>query len=160
MSSIHVRASRGFGMAEALIALLISAIMLTGLLALHWQLYARHALAYQRFVVNFAVADLLQRWRLNLPAAAAYREGLQQVVPVSATDPCRLQPCSVNERARADVMNFALALQAELVSPQWQIKPCQHAPGECLWVSWQGYAVQDCSAHKRSIQPCLMVNTP
>ncbi|MDP1541334.1 MAG: hypothetical protein Q8L72_11880 [Moraxellaceae bacterium] len=159
MSAQKVDAQQGFGMAEALIALLLATFILTGLLALHWQLYARHAQAYQRFVVNFAVADLLQRWRLNMSADSDYRAHLQQPLSPQNIDSCRLQSCSAGARARADVIDFELALH-ELIHAQWQLKPCPHAPGDCLWVAWHGQLLDQCLAKLVVSQSCLVVNTP
>lgn len=150
---------QGMGLAEALIALMLASFILTGLLALHWQLYARHAQAYQRFVVNFAVADLMQRWRLNISADSVYRAHLQQPLQPTLSDPCRLQACSDAARARADIIDFELAL-AELIHPHWQLKPCPHAPGECLWVAWQGQLLNDCAEKSAAHNTCLVINTP
>jgi hypothetical protein len=159
MSAQKGGAQQGFGMAEALIALLLASFILTGLLALHWQLYARHAQAYQRFVVNFAVADLLQRWRLNMSADSDYRTHLQQPLSSQTSDSCRLQLCGAGARARADVIDFELALH-ELIDAQWRLYPCPHAPGSCLWVAWHGQVLDECMAKPVVSQRCLVVNTP
>lgn len=159
MSVQKAFSQQGMGLAEALIALMLASFILTGLLALHWQLYARHAQAYQRFVVNFAVADLMQRWRLNASADSAYRAHLQQPLRQQQSDPCRLRACSDLARARADIIDFELTL-AELTQPHWQLKPCPHMPGECLWVAWQGQLLNECLAQPTTSKTCLVVNTP
>jgi len=159
MSVQKAFSQHGMGLAEALIALMLASFILTGLLALHWQLYTRHAQAYQRFVVNFAVADLMQRWRLNASADSAYRAHLQQPLQRTLSDPCRLQACSDVARARADIIDFELAL-TELIHLHWQLRPCLHAPGECLWVAWHGQSLNECLAQPTTSKTCLVVNTP
>ncbi|WP_310625271.1 type IV pilus modification protein PilV [Limnohabitans sp.] len=106
----------GFALVEALVAMLVLAFGVLGLLWMH-----QHALVLQRQQLMRSVAagiadDLAERMQLNAPQRAMYARtwGTSASATASASHNCAATACNRSELAQWDVQQLQTALQTQL----------------------------------------------
>ncbi len=132
-------AAAGLGLPEALVALALLGVALSGLVAAQWQARGLQQDALQRQQALLMLADFSARRQLNPEAHAVYALSLTGAVPVvSSPDTCAVAACVPAERARADVHFLAGEMRRLLPQPAWRLEPCLDSPGQCLLLAWGG----------------------
>lgn len=131
----------GLGLPEALVALALLGVALSGLVAAQWQARGLQLEALQRQQALLVLADFTARQQLNPEGRDTYLAMLQAAMPAAQTpDPCAIQTCSPAARARADVLFMAGEMHRLLPAPSWRLEPCLDSPGQCLLLAWAGTA--------------------
>lgn len=134
-------AAAGLGLPEALVALTLLGVALSGLVAAQWQARGLQQSALQRQQALLMLADFTTRLQLNPEGRGAYAIALVGSVPVvAAPDPCAMAACAPDARARADVRFLAGEMRRLLPLPAWRLEPCLDSPGRCLLLAWAGTA--------------------
>lgn len=121
--------SRGFALIEALIALLILAFGMLGLLWMQQQALVSQRHQLMRSVAEEIAEDLSERMRLNAPQRASYTKSWGSSSASYGPD-CAATPCLRSELASWDLAQLQLSLQTLLpegdaavfaltTAPQW-----------------------------------------
>lgn len=103
----------GFVLIEALIALLILAFGMLGLLWIHQQALVSQRHQLMRSVAEGIADDLAERMRLNAPQRASYAKSWGNSSLSSGPD-CAATPCLRSELASWDLAQLQLSLQTQL----------------------------------------------
>ncbi len=136
---VAVMAARGLGLPEALVALALLGVALSGLLAAQWQARDLQADALQNQQALLMLSDFGQRMALNPAGHASYLAMLQAGLPATMLpDACARDACTPEARARADTGFLAGEARRLLPRPAWQLEACVDSPGHCLLLAWAG----------------------
>ena len=114
--SLHSHAQRGMGMVEVLVALLVLAVGLLGILSMQARGLQLNQLAYLQSQAMFSAQDIIERIRANQGAILSYDIGL-----ADSTDDTS-GPCSDASRcASTDMAAYDLH--------RWKTEPTRSLPG-------------------------------
>ena len=112
--SLHSHAQRGMGMVEVLVALLVLAIGLLGILSMQTRGLQLNQLAYFQSQAMFYANDIIERMRSNEGAILSYDIGLDDSTNGSA-GPCdAASSCVATEMAAYDLHRWKTELRASL----------------------------------------------
>ena len=103
---------RGIALLEALVALVILAFGILGLLWMHQQALAQQRQQLMRSVAMGVAEDLAERMRLNAPQHAMYAKAWGNAI--TATPDCAATPCSRQDLAAWDMQQLQQNLQSQL----------------------------------------------
>ncbi len=106
------RQAQGFTLIEVLVALLIAAIGLLGMAALHLSGLRSVETAYQRSLATLAANDLLERMRANADAVRAGNYASDYGAAATASTDCEATSCSGAQMAAFDLARWKASLGA------------------------------------------------
>jgi len=110
---MQLKHTQGFALVEALVALLVLAFGVFGLLWMHQQALAVQRQQLMRSVATGIADDLAERMRLNSPQRALYAKAWGSLNSSTGTD-CTATPCSRSELAQWDMQQLQQTLQDQL----------------------------------------------
>jgi type IV pilus assembly protein PilV len=126
---------RGYALFEALVALVILAFGLLGVLWLQQQALVAHRQQLMRSVAAGIVEDLAERMRLNAPQRAAYAKSWGGHASSPSPIDCAALPCLRSELAAWDLAQLHDNLDTQLPEGDAAVFPLTTAPG------WWGIVV-------------------
>lgn len=148
--------SRGFALIEALVALLILAFGLLGLLWMHQQAWVSHRQQIMRSVAASIAEDLAERMRLNAPQSANYAKGWGHINTSSASD-CVANPCVRSELAAWDLAQLQQTLQDQLPEGDATVFALTTLDGWGIVIAWRD-ASESYRTDARAGTPACPVN--
>jgi type IV pilus assembly protein PilV len=107
------KTSQGVALMEALVALLVLALGVLGMLWLHQQALAQQRLQLMRSVAMGIADDLAERMQLNASHLGMYAKTWSQAAPIATSD-CKAKACTRVELAAWDLQQLQEALQTQL----------------------------------------------
>lgn len=125
------RRQRGIALMEALVALLVLALGVLGVLWLHQQALMQQRQQLMRSVAAGLADDLAERMRLNASQASLYAKAWGNS-PRSTTVDCAASPCSTQDLAAWDMQQLLQTLPKQLPDGDVAIFALTGVPG------WQG----------------------
>jgi type IV pilus assembly protein PilV len=131
---MQLKACQGFALLEALVALVILAFGLLGLLWMHQQALSSQRQQLMRSVASGIAEDMTERMRLNAPQRAAYTRNWSSHTTSFGHD-CATTPCQRNELAAWDLAQLQHNLDTQLPAGDAAVFPLTTAPG------WWGIVV-------------------
>ncbi len=131
---MQLTAHRGLALLEALVALVILAFGLLGLLWMHQQALASQRQQLMRSVASGIAEDLAERMRLNATQRPGYAKSWGAHATSLARD-CAATPCQRSELAAWDLSQLQHSLDTQLPEGDVAVFPLTKAPG------WWGIVV-------------------
>jgi type IV pilus assembly protein PilV len=128
-----IRQQLGIALIEALVALIILAFGVLGLLWMHQQALTQQRQQLMRSIATGIADDLAERIRLNAPQRAMYAKAWGNIA-IAAPD-CTITACSRQDLAAWDIQQVQQTLQSQLPEGDTAIFALTDAAG------WWGIAI-------------------
>lgn len=125
-----MKAQRGVGLVEVLVALLLLSIAIFGFIALQIRAVAASSEAGKNIEATNLARDIAERIRVN-------RNGLNEYKAVSNPPDCSTKFCTSKEMAQYDFSQ--VKTQASLLGMDLEILDCQGSnfKRQCIYVAWE-----------------------
>ena len=104
----------GIALLEALVALVVLAFGVLGLLWMHQQALVQQRQQLMRSVAIGIADDLAERMRLNMPERAMYAKAWGHASSTTAAPDCTVTACTRQELAAWDLQQLQLTLESQL----------------------------------------------